>query len=111
MNASKRKGTAFEVAVVDYLRAHGFPFAERRAQRGVNDGGDIAGVIGWALEAKACKELNLAAWVTEAEKEASNSEARWWAVIAKRRMRSTGEAYVLMSLEMFCRLLADEASA
>ena len=44
-NPSIRKGTGFEVAVVDYLKAHGFPHAERRAQRGVNDAGDISGVV------------------------------------------------------------------
>lgn len=107
MNPSKMKGTRFESEVVEFLRSHGFAYAERRALQGVNDTGDIAGVVGWVLEAKAHREIDLAGWVTEAEREARNGKARWWAVIAKRRMRSTGDAYVVMSLAQFCALLTD----
>ena len=111
VNRSKRKGTQFETDVVDYLRANGFPYAERRALRGTLDAGDIAGVVGWALEAKACKEFDLAGWAAEAEQEAKNAGARWWAVIAKRRMRPTGDAYVVMTLSQFCRFLCEEVPA
>ena len=46
MNTSRRKGTAWESALVDYLIGKGWPHAERRALNGCNDKGDIAGLPG-----------------------------------------------------------------
>jgi hypothetical protein len=37
MSASRRKGTAWESRVVEYLKEHGFPYAERRALCGTSD--------------------------------------------------------------------------
>ncbi len=42
MSKSKQKGTAAETAVVKYLKANGFPKAERRALQGNLDKGDIS---------------------------------------------------------------------
>ena len=109
-NPSKRKGTSFEVAVVDYLRDHGFPFAERRAQRGTNDAGDVAGVVGWVLEAKNCKLTELGPWMNEAKHEASNDGVARYAVIHKRRQHGTAEAFVSMPLRLFAELLGDEVA-
>jgi hypothetical protein len=107
-NPSKRKGTSFEVAVVDYLKEHGFPFAERRAQRGVNDAGDVAGIVGWVLEVKNCRSLDLGPWMTEATHEASNDGVSRFAVIHKRRQHGTAEAFVSMPLRLFAELLGDD---
>ena len=52
MSASKSKGTAWETAIVRFLKDRGWPNAERRALGGANDRGDIAGVVGvvfWML--------------------------------------------------------------
>ncbi len=49
-NPSKQKGTAFETAVVNYLRAAGRN-ARRLVLTGSKDSGDIA-VDAWTLEAK-----------------------------------------------------------
>jgi hypothetical protein len=106
-NPSKRKGTSFEVAVVDFLQAHGFPYAERRAQRGVNDAGDVAGVVGWTLEVKNCRTLELGPWMNEAHTEAANDGTSRFAVIHKRRQHGTAEAFVSMPLRLFAELLAD----
>lgn len=108
MSASKRKGTAFETAVVDFLRCHGFPYAERRALRGVRDTGDIAGIIGWVLELKNCREMDLAGWMTEAQKEAMNDGSWRHAVIHKRRSKGVRDAYVTLPLWVFADLLADD---
>lgn len=107
MNASKRKGTAFETAVVEYLRGHGFPHAERRALRGARDCGDIAGVVGWCLEAKATREIDLARAVDESLTEAGHARAPFAAAIVKRRNRPTADAYVVMPLSQFAELVAD----
>lgn len=106
-NPSKRKGTSFETDVVDYLRSHGFPFAERRALRGSKDCGDIAGVIGWVLECKAVNAMALGEWMTEAHKEAINDRSCRYAVIHKRRGRNVREAYVTVPLWLFCDEVGD----
>lgn len=106
-NPSKRKGSAFERDVVDYLKVNGFPWAERRALEGVNDRGDVAGIPGVVLEVKACKQIDLAGFMGEAEREAANAGVSIFAVIAKRRMKPTSEAYAVMPLRLLVELLRD----
>lgn len=105
----RRKGSAFENEIVRYLRENGHPFAERAYGAGrPDDRGDIDGLPGWVLEAKCHKSLDLAGWANEAEAEAANARAPWWAVIAKRRGKPVDSAYVVMPLSQFARLLAEE---
>lgn len=104
-NRPKAIGTAAETAVVRYLRAHGFPQAERRALTGSLDQGDITGTPGicWEVKggtaAKTASDGQVAAWLVETETERVNSGAdigvlvlqragigpanagRWWAVV------------------------------
>jgi hypothetical protein len=108
VNASKRKGTAWESAVVDWLRTHGWPYAERRALAGVNDKGDVSGLPGVVIEAKNAKSITLAAWVDELLVECANANAEVGAVVIKRRgTTDVGRAYAVMPLEMFARLIGD----
>jgi hypothetical protein len=108
VNRSKARGTAFETAVVDFLRAHGFPYAERRALRGNKDCGDVSGIVGWVLELKNHREMDLGTWMTEAQKEAINDGSYRHAVIHKRRGKNVRDAYVTLPLWCFADLLADE---
>ena len=108
MSASKAKGTRFESDVVGYLKEHGFQWAERRAQGGSKDRGDIAGVLGWVLECKAEKAISLAGYVEEARTEGGNAGLRWFAAIVKRRNKGPGDAYVVMPLSVFCDYVRDE---
>jgi hypothetical protein len=101
VSASKRKGTAFETAVVAYLREeHGLP-VERRALRGAKDCGDVAGLPGFVLECKNHNRLELAGWVDEAMKEAANDGAPFYAVVHKRRGKGPHGAFVTLPLEIF----------
>jgi hypothetical protein len=103
MNRSKDIGTRAETAVVRYLRAHGFPHAERRALTGTQDQGDITGTPGVCWEVKAWKrpagDGQITAWLAETETERINARAdvgvlvvrragvgdpnagRWWAIM------------------------------
>ena len=78
MNRPKAIGTAGETGVARYLAAHGFPKAERRALRGIEDGGDIAGVDGivWEVKtgdmAKSAGYMLLDTWMQETERERRN---------------------------------------
>ncbi len=108
MSASKRKGTAWETAIVGYLHENGVEFAERRALKGNKDCGDVAGIPGVVIEAKNEKQITLGSYVDEAEAEARNDGARIGVAWMKRRGRtSPGGGYVAMSGEMFLRLLVD----
>lgn len=108
----KAKGSAFERAVCDYLRANGHPYCERHYGAGrPQDVGDLDGIPGWTLEVKNCRALDLGPWMNEAHHEATNDGASRFAVIHKRRQHSTAEAFVTMPLRLFAELLADEVTA
>jgi len=108
VSAARQTGTAFESAVVNYLRDHGFPHVERRAMNGQADRGDVAGVAGWTLECKAVRALDLAGWASEATREATNARTPWWAVIVKRRGCSVAQSYVVLSLETWAEAVAGD---
>jgi hypothetical protein len=108
VNASKRKGTAWETAVVDWLRTNGWPYAERRALAGSADKGDVSGLPGVVIEAKNAKSITLAAWVDELLVECANANAEVGCVVIKRRgTTDVGRAYAVMPFEMFARLIGD----
>lgn len=107
MSASKRKGTAWEAAVVDYLRDNRVPHAERRALNGSKDRGDIAGIPGVVIETKSAAKVELAAWLDEAETERANDGAEIGVVWFKRRGRtSPSQAFVLLDGATLIKLLA-----
>lgn len=109
-SVQRRKGAQFERDVVAFLRDHGHPYAERHYGAGrPEDVGDIDGIVGWTLEVKNCRSLELGEWMTEAEHERQNGRQRFAAVISKRRNRPVGEAYVVMPLLSFAALLADDS--
>lgn len=105
VNKPKNIGTAGESAVVRWLNANGWPYAERRALKGTLDCGDITGtpLICWEVKAgqaaKTASDGQVALWLEETEKERVNAKAdigilvmaragigpanagRWWAVL------------------------------
>lgn len=105
-NAPKRKGTAWESEIVSFLQACGWPHVERRTLSGAKDRGDIAGIPGVVIEAKATKTVALGAYLDEATVEAVNDGADIGAVWLKRRGRSSaGDGYVVMDGLTFAALL------
>lgn len=104
---NKAKGSAFERAIVDHLRAAGWPYAERRLAGSAKDRGDIAGVVGVVIEAKSQARLTLAEWVDEAETERVNDNA-WLGVVWHKKIgkASAGDGYVTMTGHQFTALLA-----
>ena len=101
-----KKGPLFEKQVVEYLQAHGFPYAERRVMGGSNDRGDVGGIPGVVLELKNQKRLSLAEWVDEAELEANNAGVDVFAVVHKRRgIGNPAEAYCTLPLRVLAGLL------
>jgi hypothetical protein len=106
VSRSKQKGTAWESAIVGYLADHGFPNVERRALRGTQDRGDIAGIPGWVLEAKNHATTSLGVWMDEAIAEQANDGADYAAVWHHRRGKaSPGDGFVTMTGAAWVRLV------
>lgn len=108
MSASKRRGTSWETAIVDYLRGAGVAHAERRAPSGARDRGDIAGIPGVVIEAKSAARIELAAWMDETERERVEDGATYGVLWIKRRGRaSAGDGYAVLSGAALVALLRE----
>ena len=105
-NLSKQKGTAAETAVVRYLQANGFPYAERRALHGTVDKGDITGCGPLVFEVKNHKEFDLSGWLNELMRETDNAQADYGVLVVKRRGHvDAGQWYAMMPFEAITALL------
>lgn len=101
-----KKGSAAEVAVRDYLRANGFPYAERLATEGSKDRGDISGLPGVVVEVKACKTMDLGGWMKELDVEMLNAGVSTGLIIHKRRLTTdVGEWFATMPVRIAVSLL------
>lgn len=118
MSRQKQKGTAFESAIVEYLQDKLCDDTiERRALNGTADRGDISGVtfcgLRMALECKNENRMRLAEYMREAETEAKNDGAFYYAVIHKKRgvgistLQTVGQQYVTMPLYVLKNMIYD----
>lgn len=107
MSAGKRKGTAWETAIVTFLKAAGFLYADRVPLSGAKDRGDVTiGPGSPVIEAKNQARHSFAEWCDEAEQERVNADADHAAVWAKRRGHtSPGKGYVVLTGEAYVALL------
>jgi|SRR5690625_3191725 len=108
VNRNKQRGTAFESAVVAYLREQGID-AVRVAQTGVKDTGDIhAG--NYVFEAKNVRSIDLASFTDQAERERENAGKQYGVAIVKRRSHGTAKGYAVMTLETLARIMKETES-
>jgi Holliday junction resolvase len=110
-NPSKRKGTAWERAVQDYLNEAGV-WTRRMPPSGSKDVGDLQaedrdGDL-FIVECKATKAIDLAGAVKEAQVEAENAGATYGVAAIKRRQKGVAEGYVVMTLADFAELVRPE---
>lgn len=116
MSKQKQKGTAFESTIVEYLQNQLCDETiERRALNGTCDRGDITGVTfcgqRMTLECKNENRMRLAEYMREAETEAHNDNAFYYAVIHKKRgvgistLQTVGQQYVTMPLHMLTSII------
>lgn len=101
--SAKAAGSRHERLVADYLAEHVSEFVDRRVKTGAQDKGDIANVRAHgqrvAVECKDVTKLDLAGWVTEAERERMNDGALAGVVVHKRRGKGQpGDQYVTLTL-------------
>lgn len=103
---SRRKGATAERDVTAWLRANGWPWAERRA--GGTPGPDITGCPGIAWEIKNAARLELAAWVDQAEAQRATSGADVGPVVIKRKgTTDPGRWYAVLPLADLAHLLVE----
>lgn len=108
MSKARQKGTTFESALVNYLREHGHPFAERRAMAGTLDKGDLTGLgPRYVIEAKAAKRIELGPWLKETETERVNAKADYGFLVVKLPRRSIATCAVLLTVEQMARIIME----
>jgi len=105
-NPAKRKGSKAEADVVKWLKANGYPYADRRIAGAQLDKGDISGVNGVTIEVKDHVKLDLSAWVKELEVEINNDKAWTGTVLHKRKGKSNvDEWYCTMPASVWIKLI------
>lgn len=110
VNRPRDKGTFAESAVVDFLKSHGWPHAERRTLSGAQDRGDVSGCIGLAFEVKyANAGMKLGPWLLETGVERLNAGADHGILVVKplgSGIRNVGNWYAVMVGSDFALLVA-----
>jgi hypothetical protein len=105
---SKRKGSAWELAIAKYLIEKGWKHAERRIAGSTIDKGDIYGIIGCVIEAKNEKKITLSEYMKELEVEVANAKATTGvAIVKKKGTTDVGQAYAVMPVEMWVKLMKE----
>src|ERR1035441_8271723 len=109
-NPSKQKGTAFEGRCRNFLRQW-WP-VERLALSGSQDRGDLTGIPGVVVEAKASRKFTLSSWMDELSKEKKNANMDVGFVVIKRPNYGISRSYCVMELsDMVALLLRKDLSA
>ena len=104
-NASRARGTAWEVKVVDFLQSRGHREVYRMAPGGIHDAGDVGGLPDWAIEARDRAKISLAENCDDAVARAREKRCRYGIAFIKRRGRPVTDAYVVMPAETWADLL------
>lgn len=114
--SAKKAGSEMESATALYLsKALDDSRIERRVKNGSKDRGDINGVMldgqRVVIECKNTSRLNIPEHLKEAEIEAGNDDAVFYALVQKRHgvglktLESIGEQYVIMTLRQYALML------
>jgi hypothetical protein len=105
---AKAKGAKTEQLWVDFLKANGWPHAERRHLAGVADRGDIAGCPGVTVEVKSGARIDLATWMNELENEMNNDNTDVGYVAVRPKGRpNAGDWWCVVPAPVLVRLLKE----
>ena len=111
-NPQKQKGSAYERAVVQYLRNQGFNVDRTRAGW-ADDRGDVHGiehpVLGrFTIECKNHKTMDLSGWLTELDREITANGGGLGVVVHKKRGQiSSEDQYATLPFWMLVQLLRE----
>ena len=111
MSKAKQKGTSAESAFVKSPSVlEGFPGVERRALAGVNDMGDVSGMVGLVVEIKNHKTYKFPEWLKETEIERVNAKADYGVLVVKPNgvgLNSVDDWWAVMPVGAMLNLLRD----
>ena len=102
------RGTQLETAVVNWLHAHGWPYARRLAKEGAKDKGDVTlgDGIPLTIEAKNRKGFDLAGTQRELKAEMVNANVPWgFAIHKKRGTTDVGQYYAVLPVGILMDIL------
>jgi hypothetical protein len=102
-NPSKRKGSAFERLIADYL-AERIP-CERIPAGATLDRGDLW-LPDMAIQVKCCRSLSLGAWLRDTVQQQANAKKPLHALVVKRKgVADPGEQFAIMTVSQLRDLL------
>jgi hypothetical protein len=105
---SRVKGAAYERALVNWLRTHGYPYAERN---GIGfEGRDILGVPGVSIEAKNHQAWRVQEWWRQAVAQADSEQAGTLPLLIMKwpGASDVGESLAVMRLSDIAPLLGGD---
>lgn len=104
--SNRAKGNRYEAELVTWLKANGWPYAERRG--GGFGGSDVVGTPGLTFECKAQAGTSLGVWVDQTEAARVAAGDRYGVLAVKRKgVADVGRWHAVMPMEALARLLAD----
>lgn len=103
---SRDKGARGEVALVNWLRANGYPDARRYLAGDGRQPGDVDGIPGLCADVKNCARLDIPGWLRQVRAEAGPNRTplvvvkprgvadpgEWWAITTVRDFLDVWEA-------------------
>ena len=99
---SKQKGARFERRLASLLREYGYDCRRGQQYCGANGDADVVGLPGIHIEAKACEQMRLYEWISQAKRDAENGgKGNLPAVFHK---KNNAEILVTMTLEDWMNL-------
>lgn len=104
-NPNKDRGARWERALATYFQEAGFPEVDRIRGKGLRDVGDLGGLRSFVIEAKDWTSPNFPEFIRQANTEANNAGKPFGVAIQKKRRAPVGDAFVVLDLDTFLRLL------
>jgi Holliday junction resolvase len=103
---SRNKGQRAEVAVVNWLRGHGFEDARRYLAGDGRQPGDIDAIPGVSIEVKDQQQHRIGEWLRQAEAEARS--ALPVVFVKEKGTADVGQWWAVLRVRDFVGLVADE---
>ena len=103
---SKQKGAKFERTLASKLREYGYDCRRGQQYCGANGDADVVGLPGIHIEAKACEQMRLYEWMSQAKRD-SEGTGRLPAVFHKKNYAGS---LVTMRLDDWMKLYGEYAA-
>lgn len=110
--SNRNRGAAAERSVAKWLRANGFPGAERAVRaayvgsdRVIPDPGDLTGTPGLVWQVKDCQIERIGLWLTETEQQRGAVDADYGVLVVRRRgYADPGQWWCWLPLDALLRM-------